>query len=219
MVKQQLVAGDTDLPQHGHWARPAPAPGEGGRPLARPAAGLGHAHQEADELLVVEQRDALLHDAVRVTLHLHLLVLVLLGDVLARGPGRAHHTAHQRRHHLQQRAVVLGLNREVASYPHQRRKVVKYYVFKKHWAGASQFGKELQNVFTTSTDLKGVEGVSGDGEEAVEHGGARQQRRHRARARAWRREGPQQLLQRERGAGQAGQDEQPHLSSEKIFHD
>ena len=117
VVKQQLVAGDTDLPQHGHWARPAPAPapGEGGRPLARPAAGLGHAHQEADELLVVEERDALLHDAVRVPrhLHLHLLVLLLaLGDVLARGPGRAHHAAHQRGHHLQQRAVVLGLNRE-----------------------------------------------------------------------------------------------------------
>ena len=208
MVKQQLVAGDTDLPQHGHWARPAP--GEGGRPLARPAAGLGHAHQEADEFLVVEERDALLHDAVRVTLDLHLLVLVLvLGDVLARGPGRAHHAAHQRGHHLQQRAVVLGLNKEVTFYSHQRSKVVKYYVLLrfKHWAGAFQFGKELQNVFTTSTDLQGVEGVSGDGKEAVEHGGARQQRRHRARARARRREGPQQLLQRERGAGQAGQDE------------
>ena len=127
VVKQQLVAGDTDLPQHGHcWARPAPAPGEGGRPLARPAAGLGHAHQEADELLVVEQRDALLHDAVRVPRHLHLLVLVLLlglGDVLTRGPGRAHHAAHQRGHHLQQRAVVLGLNKEVTFYPHQRSKV------------------------------------------------------------------------------------------------
>ena len=64
-----------------------------------------------------------------------------------------------------------------------------------------------------------MEGVSGDGEEAVEHGGARQQRRHPARARARRSEGPQQLLQRERGAGQAGQDEHPHLSRGKIFHD
>ena len=70
-----------------------------------------------------------------------------------------------------------------------------------------------------------MEGVSGDGEEAVEHGGAGQQRRHRARARARRSEGPQQLLQRERGAGQAGQDEQPHLGrgkyvlTGKIFND
>ena len=66
------------------------------------------------------------------------------------------------------------------------------------------------------TDLQGVEGVSGDGEEAVEHGGAGQQRRHPARARARRSEGPQQLLQRKRGAGQAGQDEQPHLGRGKY---